>query len=617
MKSKKPLFNKTLFYKAITGMWPLWVLSTVFGILSALSKTVDVKTFLRGGGKYEPAEILYSFYQASTNAVPYAAFFLSMLVAIGIWKFLFSKRSVTFFHSLPESRNCIFVTYLISGYLMISGPLLVSALTLFAAYGILGFVCVKGLLVLCGVILVESLLFYSLALLSVQIAGELISFIFIYGLLNFGFFCTSWIVKCLMADLYFGVNADDVFDATYLSPMAKIVNSVKSNLYFKDRLSSTGEYLSSYAESATFTGAGVLLIFVPVSLLLLALSWFLYSQRKSEASSEFLAISKLKPVLLYSVSFVCALGLGQLIYGMFDNEGFPVFSLGPIIVSIIFSGAICYYCGRIIIERDIRVFKAKNNIGFVALSVVLAGTVIFLWLDPYKKQSYIPEVDEIKYLEFTCIDDVYIITEDEKGLLELVMDSQKALIERGPQTGEDWYCTDDSYYTHFIYRYELKNGEEVYRNYNVRIAEDAEYVEGSVESKLYELINLRPMREKEMLVSIPGFSIDYVAIRLSDGENSKDYTLDRSQFDSFIKAVSEDVSADHMGQRTISGRYDAKYYDYECSVYVDCERPSFSDDIRDNHVNYYLCKQYQLTKEMTATIDYFKSIGIDCDGFLE
>ncbi|MBR5357013.1 MAG: hypothetical protein IK121_08865, partial [Lachnospiraceae bacterium] len=110
MKSKKSFFENSLFKANIKRYWLIWTVLSVLMCLVPAFVFSQSRLELAHGNMISPKEIAYMYKALAVVAVPITAFLASALVGGLLWNYLYTQRSVGFFHTIPVSRNKLFVT---------------------------------------------------------------------------------------------------------------------------------------------------------------------------------------------------------------------------------------------------------------------------------------------------------------------------------------------------------------------------------------------------------------------------------------------------------------------------------------------------------------------------
>lgn len=126
MQSGTSCFNKTIFKKNITHFWPIWGIYLVF-LLYALPLTLLLSTENPGTGtkvaKQIMEENLARYATCLDGALtPMFVFIAATVCAMTVFFYLYQNRSANMIHALPVSRKELYVTNVVSGFLFLIVP---------------------------------------------------------------------------------------------------------------------------------------------------------------------------------------------------------------------------------------------------------------------------------------------------------------------------------------------------------------------------------------------------------------------------------------------------------------------------------------------------------------
>lgn len=379
---------------------------------------------------------------------------LAGFVVLYLFSYLNKVNSVSFFHSLPTTRNGLISAHLVSSAILVVSPMLInSIITLFAVGKGIGasWIVVSFLMyVLYSFVAMAITLIVSM-LTGVSIASGIFSVILaLLPLFIFTF------ISELCADYLYGFNGygnlmDFLVEYVYLPPEA--ILSWKSVIY-------------------------VLLVAVFV-----ALSYFIYNKRHLENHGEVIAFTSLRG--LFKVLF----GLCAGVLGYYYFEAF--WGITSILTMLVF-GILGVIIAHMISNRSISLR------GVLVPLLVTIGMIILLFVsfffDIFGFEKRIPDIDDIEY---ACIDglyyqdysyvdsdvfgegrirvkekDPYIPNYVEKEDLERFIELHKYAVEHQHEN-DAW---DDDIFTpsykiavrdHVSIEYKLKNGSVMTRSYSL------------------------------------------------------------------------------------------------------------------------------------------------------
>ena len=133
-----PALSATLFRKNLARFWPLWLTYTV---IWALVVPVDLFLQLQSSHRYAdtlPGELEMSQYilGRTFSIAPVMALIFGCLMAMALFSYLCTPRSVGFLHTLPIRRGGLFWTNYLSGlFMFFSAHAVIALLTLLAMTG--------------------------------------------------------------------------------------------------------------------------------------------------------------------------------------------------------------------------------------------------------------------------------------------------------------------------------------------------------------------------------------------------------------------------------------------------------------------------------------------------
>ncbi len=493
MQLKTSFFNPTLFWKNLKRSWPLW------GGITALGSLVPLFFMLASIGtnmnlyKDDVAELLYG---AAVYFSPWLAACYALLAAMFVWSYLHSPRAVGMMHSLAVNRTCLFITSTLSGLAMLLIPYVVvgAMLCLFAAS--FGALPVGAVLLTILTVILDNLLFFGMATLCAHVGGNLIATVVYYLLLNFAVPVLDMLVTSLAGRFLFGFS-DTVSDfSQWFAPLVSLMEKV--DVVYLDYEQ------KAYNHMPSIENYWLIVVYGIVGVLMLALSWLLYRIRRSESAGDVVAFAWLRPVFRFGVSIVSSLTLGRVLYEVFWVSLVSSRPSGIAVIIYMSIGAVVgYYIASMLLEKTLRVFKGSlKNVGIVV--AVTTALCLCVSLDIFGVENYVPEVDEISkvsvtgVLDFTCDAEEMPEVVEELCLLHGEIIEEKNYVE---SLDEFSYYNEEISWRYITFRYTLKNGSTVTREYLLPLSSTRLQDGETYEAKLYAL-----SRDPRMLtasVSIP------------------------------------------------------------------------------------------------------------------
>ena len=295
---------------------------------------------------------------------------LSLLVAFSGFAYLYSKKKVDLYHSLPVKRETLFIIKTINSILIVLIPYIVCVLV--SLLMISANVSDAGLVLEVFKSIIEwSLLFllnYFVAVLAVMLTGNML-----IGVLACGFFYFYFPFFAMMIQWY-----QSTFFYTYYSS-GFVVNKLLPNMSSLFIIFNAGKL-------------GIMsrmLIALTVSVLLSVLNLLLYKQRSSESAGKSIAFNIIKlPVKFMTVIFI-GMFMYITVYEMMDASAYWG------IFSAVVGVTITHCTMEIIYNQDFKkIFAKKIEMGLcMVISFLLVA--VFEW-DIFGYDRYVPNINDIQ-----------------------------------------------------------------------------------------------------------------------------------------------------------------------------------------------------------------------------
>jgi len=548
MKSKKSFFEKSLFKANIKRYWLIWTVLSVLMCLVPAFVFSQSRIEIAHGNMISPKEIAYMYKTLAVIAVPLTAFLASALVGGLIWNYLYSQKSVGFFHTIPVNRNKLFVTNYLSGLAILLIPYLFAApITMLVVLGIgAGVPSATFELMFC--VLCETVLFFSIATIAAHITGNIFGMVALYLTINFLSAFLTFVASRTYCRFVLGAYSADLVWTDFLSPLTYILSRVNltDGYEYSDRL---GFYHFNSAVKTWMGGIGAIVVYGIIGLVLCFLSLYIYKKRKSEVAGDFAAFKVLKPAFTGLFSVVGGLTLASLIVSIVFNsrEDDPWLFL---VVSLI-SATLAFYVTKMIIERSFFVFSKKSIKGLVALWIVFSLFTAAAGNDIFKVAYSHPALEEIDNLSFNYSAGYYDI--DVAGNEEIVKSFfglQKTLADRADEINKRNREYENDYYHDFYFDIEYhvakqSNSRYENRDYRLKLFEDDLKDPDSIASKILEFLSNKELY-KAMMGYGQGYEIDSCNVYGSFYNQNNDYfdeTLWLTDAKELYDAIMNDIEA--------------------------------------------------------------------------
>ena len=494
MRSVTSYFNRELLRGALQRTWPLWAAYTLIWLL-----LLPVTLFIRLSDRhivYSRPTLSYELLSTGLPSGVMMAAVFGIFFAMAMFAYLTNSRATNGMHAMPIRREGLFLTHYLAGLFCQVVTLLVSfalAALVTAAFGVFdGYAVGMGLL-LC-VLLV--LFFYSFGVLCMVCVGQILAGAVFYGILNFLFVGMEVLLRSFAGNFLYGYDGrSSAFSTAPLSPPVEIASSLSVS-YVYDGIDPIGVRVFHLGTFAAYAAAG---------LVLAALALLLYRKRRSEMTGNTVAIGWLRPVFKYGVAFCSAFSLGQLLsYFVFEltDSTYTAGALIGTIACMIFAGLIGYYAAEMLLKKSFRVFKTSWK-GALATSAVLILIGLSFPLDLTGYQTRVPEQSDIVSATVNLyggnVSGSFNLSGQES--IALLRDAHCAVItDKARQTEYNRrYVPFDGDTCTLRITYELADGTELFRSYDLSIDEALLSDPSSPESALTKLANCTEITRARVL----------------------------------------------------------------------------------------------------------------------
>ena len=494
MRSVTSYFNRELLRGALQRTWPLWAAYTLIWLF-----LLPVTLFIRLSDRhivYSRPTLSYELLNTGLPTGVMMAAVFGIFFAMAMFAYLTNPRATNGMHAMPIRREGLFLTHYLAGLFCQVVTLLVSfalAALVTAAFGVFdGYAVGMGLL-LC-VLLV--LFFYSFGVLCMVCVGQILAGAVFYGILNFLFVGMEALLRSFAGNFLYGYDGrSSAFSTAPLSPPVEIASSLSVS-YVYDGIDPIGVRVFHLGTFAAYAAAG---------LVLAALALLLYRKRRSEMTGNTVAIGWLRPVFKYGVALCSAFSLGQLLsYFVFEltDSTYTAGALIGTIACMIFAGLIGYYAAEMLLKKSFRVFKTSWK-GALATSAVLILIGLSFPLDLTGYQSRVPEQSDIVSATVDLyggnVSGSFNLSGQES--IALLRDAHCAVItDKARQTEYNRrYVPFDGDTCMLRITYELADGTELFRSYDLSIDEALLSDPSSPESALTKLANCTEITRARVL----------------------------------------------------------------------------------------------------------------------
>ena len=447
--------------------------------------------------------------------------------------YLFSKKKVDFFHSLPVKRETQFAIRYINGVLIYLVPYLAMitvSLLLMTFMGAMRPVVLTVVARGFAVHFLGYLTIYTTLILSVIFVGNTVVFFEVSGWM-FGLTPIALVI----------FNA---FEEEFFHTYSYMANSLMERMHTLRFLSPGYFYVEAIEGNRSLSP--LLWQQLAFTAVLVVLALFLYRKRASEGAGKAIAFSALKPVIRCSVELLTGALTGMFFYGMADvhsNVSWMVFgALLGVVLSHMLIQSIFYF--------DIReCFSGK--LSMAVCGVVSVAFVLVMRYDVFGYDTYLPEKEKVasvaveinafdNYRNGFVMDERTIAWQDELNVMELTDKENlypylEALIS---DNEEFWDSAEEgrslSGYTMVTVAYRLKSGRTVYREYYARAGRE-ELFASVFESREYKEAHYSD------IYTMPENFITGVTVK--NAMNEQQMSLGKGERDEFLTILRSELSS--------------------------------------------------------------------------
>lgn len=577
MRCGTSFYNGTLGKQLTLRFWPLIALySVIWAIVLPISGLNYMRSGYIGGWA---TDIEYLFRALAT---PMTIVF-GVLAAMAVCSHLYTTRSCNFTAALPPKRTALFATHYLTGLLWLVVP--VAVMTLMASFLAIG--CslsgfASGLALVC----MQTLFFYSFAVLCGMLTGHLLALPVFYGIFN-GLVGGLWyLLTLLFRQFYFGYPGSLVAVPAWVEWFTPAW-----------QLFSYGSPDAGCGMSAVYAGVGIVFALA---------AWLLYVKRPMERAGDVVIWAGLRPVFRYGVALCSGLALGsltRLVLGL-DELGLAV--------SVMLWGVAGCFVGQMFLSKSVRVLQYWKGAGAIACACAALFLVMKLDLTGYETQ--VPEADEVVSVTISGLDSYPVDTASNFHDIQTQDPQAISLITQLHQALVDQRNTFNGYYdnsTRFDVTYTLADGTRLTRSYTVYVNEVDLDRAGTVTQLAHQLVN----DSKLMLLSYEFHELEADGYRptggtfylTSDtGNTSTGHDLSTSEAQSLYQAIVQDIQEGNLPRTLFYGYGDVHidlYWSISPNSFNQLADPYNTDHIPGNYIS------VEITNQAVHTLEVLEELG--------
>lgn len=454
MKLKVCFCNKTVLKTDITRFAPVWA-----SYLMGLAMMVLLQ-FSGGSDDAAKTSIVRDFNRLCMLGVGVNGLY-ALVVVQALFGDLLNSRLCNALHAMPVTRDGYYGAHLIAGVLFAVVP---NCLVLLPTSLLLPRQVASVALLTLLALSLQYIFYLGTALTAVQLAGNRVGMVLIYGILNFATVLLYWFVAMVFIPLIYGKDISISWVARICPTVAmyegNYFNAINHSYYIGDTYHYVFDGISMgdvWLKAAVCAGLGVICM---------AIAQLLYRKRRLETAGDLVAYSILSPffLALYTLTVAAFLHLAvkQLTQGAISEYFF--LPLGLI------AG---YVTGLMLLRRTSRVFRWRLLVPLGGILAVCALCVLSIATDAFHVIRRVPDAQDVQSVVLAPVQMSYsntTLTLTEKDEIEDILAyHQGALRNWQKQVGDcllqrEGHWSPGDYYNIQL-RYTLKNGSTFQRRY--------------------------------------------------------------------------------------------------------------------------------------------------------
>ncbi|MCI8332553.1 MAG: hypothetical protein HFE78_06985 [Clostridiales bacterium] len=444
--------DKNLLLNQIKRSFPMLLLFTIIFLLAIpLCSMISL-----GQDIYRPVN--FTDYQEYLNAVQeygadvakgvgFASVIISALMGVfaacSVSRYLMNKTSAVLFGSLPVRREKQLAIHFSAGALCYVASLVIASLAELLVLAAKGYVNhFPAYMSYAGMGIVWFLLFYALTLLIGMLCGMTSMQFVLTGVAVF-YLPATWGLLLSTVDSFY-VNTDLTYYFSwnfnrFLTPTVRLIECFQKPFSFLE-----------------------VIVYLLLSVLLLVLAGLIFKKRNNAKAGQPFVFDRVASVVKYLLLIPSTLAVGA-IFAALEDTAWLVFGC-------FLGGILSFMLLNVLFTKNASAFFQHFK-GFCIYAVSFAVCFLFLAVDPFKADDYIPEADKVQSV---CID--FMGTQVDFSSAESIDTTNKlvkyAAAERKTRSFSESYTYYGGYYCQVVYK--LKSGISFCKDIEIQ---DPQYAE--------------------------------------------------------------------------------------------------------------------------------------------
>lgn len=407
------------------------------------------------------------------------------ITAVLIFRFIHSKKTAVFTHSLPTNRTANYISSLLAGFTLMAVPVILNGIILMiiSLCGYQRFFDAASCLIWIVLSLYLLFILFSCSVFTAVITGNSFAMIGLNILIHSFVLLGASGFSAVADKFLFGYGGDNA-----------LLNRVMEYNFIADTATAFNGFVRGRFEisSAIFN--------VIAAVILYAVAYFLYKKRRLEAAEEVAAYKCLNPIYKYLATFLGVLAAFSIFSSFLPEK--PL----PLIIIVVIVAAVIYFACEMVLKKTLRVWGSyKGFIGFAAFCVVFTAFTVNTSFFGY--ETHIPKKENI---EKATIYNYYHREEPftaDESIIEGVIATHSDIIKNNVYTIRP---VNHGEFTRLHIKYQLENGNVLHRAYYVSTEECAKMMDIFYENEAYKksVENVFEITDNIINVYVRGIRID-------------------------------------------------------------------------------------------------------------
>ena len=381
--------NKLIKQNLKQNIWLIGCVMLLLILCRPLMQLMQYENVLRFSTLESAVESMEGFFLPSIGNDYIPTFLLSVVIGLVFFSYLFSKKKVDLYHSIPVSRNSLFIASYLSGIIVYLMAVLAQTLLSVIIAASNHYLTALALKNICATVICNLVYFlygYAITILAVMLTGNII--VSLIGTAVIAGFYPVFMFVILYFYNYFYVTyatcdnvVENMFSKYYwLSPLVGYGIVISDMGYIWNRVVST---------VVSFSYVKLVLPLI-MTIAITAFAYFLYMRRPSEAAGKTIAFKVSQPIIRIPLVI-----LGGLIGAWFMCSSVNTFRTKWLWLGLLLGVVLSHCILEIIFNESFKALFSHKIQLLCSLAVTMVVVCIF-YTDALHFNSYIPNREKIE-----------------------------------------------------------------------------------------------------------------------------------------------------------------------------------------------------------------------------